>query len=41
MWGDDGIWVKVKLKRGEFILSDKQTGPVSLETLEEIKEGNI
>lgn len=39
MWGDDGIWVKVKLKRGEFMLSDKQTGPVPLETLDEIKEG--
>lgn len=36
MWGDDGIWVKVKQKRGKFMLSDKQTSPVPLE---EIKEG--
>lgn len=39
MWGDDGIWVKVKQKRDKFMLSDKQASPVPLETLEKIKEG--
>lgn len=33
MWGNDGIWVKVKLKRGKFMLSDNWTNPVPLETL--------
>lgn len=40
MWGDDGIWVKVVLKRGKFMLPEKQAGPVPLQTTKkEIREG--